>query len=123
MNSSGVSGWKTTSGFHGCVTAPITISRPGTSASTPQPMDFVKATAPPGRALVSGCAPSTTCPEDRSDDRRLHQIYFAGGSERYVGWRGDSDVAAFGDVVRRGDAVVLRNYCDAKFTRPAPAYT
>src|SRR6476620_346572 len=40
----GGNGRNTTLAFHGFVTAPTTISRPGTSDSTPHPIDVVKAT-------------------------------------------------------------------------------
>ena len=48
---------KITLGFHGCVTAPNTIRRPGMSASTPQPIDVSSATMGSVFGRAGGVAP------------------------------------------------------------------
>ena len=40
----------------------------------------------------------------RPNDRRLHQVRFTCDAECDIGWRSDSDVATFGDLVCRHEA-------------------
>ena len=44
--------------FPGRVTAPLTISRPGASANTPQPMDLAHSSSGPGNSVFTSALPS-----------------------------------------------------------------
>ena len=91
----------TTFASHGCVTAPMTISRPGTSASTPHPSDSVNATRPRGRVMPSGLAAEQQLAslEDCPNQRRVLQFDFARRRERHIGWSGDVRVMMIHDVI------------------------
>ena len=95
----------------GRVTAPITTSRPGTSASARQPSDFVSASTPCGRAAASGSTAKDhfACPENTLRAiGRLLKVRLTRGREGDLRRRGHANVVTLCDVVGRHEPVEER---------------
>ena len=117
-----------TSASQGSVTAPMTISWPGGSASTPHPMAFICGMRPRGDGDAGGwlCRIHFACREDGTDGgRRLH-VHLTGCREGVRGRRVTPHVMAFDHFVHRHEAVeervALPPPCGAHPTKPTPGH-
>ena len=77
----------------------MTISRPGSSASTPHPSAFVTATRPraSGSSVGVGAEQDLAPFEDGANDPRVLQVHVHQCGKRHVAGRGDADLMPLGD--------------------------